>query len=513
MSNREHVLIIGGGITGLETARELIRADHAVTLVEQSPQLGGVALFLREYRKRVEELIATVSGFEGIVIHTATSINRIRGQIGRFEVTFNAKELTTTYVTQIVVAIGADVVFPSGLYPSRLPGMLDLLEAHRSDFGIRNAINQSKRVVLIAGYGKHSKAFTMRRILNVALDLRKSSGCDVTIIMDMIRFDGAWIPIEYEECRRLGILFIRSRVHPEVRKADERLTIHIEHESLMPDASGTPITITADHVILEPDFQPRLLKSVFWSLHEPRQNSDGFYGGVNNHYDSIQTNRKGIFVLGSATGMKSVAQCRDDVHLFMRQMARSETRPSVPRVDEDRCAACLTCARVCPHAAISVTHASTIDDAACTVCGICAAECPAEAITMPTEPAWRNPCAEWAGDCVVFCCTGSGRDAMQNSIERSGLPPGFRVFEIECGGGMRMRDILDLLLAGISRIVFFICQDGNCKHVHGNTRLVKRLVHTQKLLLKLGVASDRLLVVRTASQDAPALRPTPIVNA
>ena len=52
MSNREHVLIIGGGITGLETARELIRADHAVTLVEQSPQLGGVALFLREYRDR-----------------------------------------------------------------------------------------------------------------------------------------------------------------------------------------------------------------------------------------------------------------------------------------------------------------------------------------------------------------------------------------------------------------------------------------------------------------------------
>ncbi|GEM_PF-6669340 len=513
MNNPEHVLIIGGGFTGLTTAHELARAGHRVTLVERSPELGGVASSLPVYREHLGKLIASVTEFTSIVILSGTTINRIRGQVGRFEVTTTPDQPRPVLATRIVVAIGVDVAFPSALYPARLPGMFDLFEAHRSGLGSGNAINASSKVVFIAGYGKHSKAFTMKRILDSAIDLRKNVGCNVTIIMDMIRFEDSWMPVEYEECRRFGIVFIRSRIHPDIRTAGEGLTIHIEHEPLMPDVSSTPIAISADRVLLEPALYPRTLKSVFWSLHEPRRDSDGYYGNINNHYNMIQTNRKGIFVLGSASGMKSIAQCRDDVLLFMQCLSDVSIGQSVPKVDEDRCAACLTCARVCPHSAISVTHASIIDEAACSACGICAADCPAEAISMPFEPVWRNPDTYHPGDCIVFGCNGSGRDAMQNSIERFGLPSNYRFFEIECGGEIRMRDVFDLLLGGISQIFFFICQDGNCKHVHGNTRFVKRLVQIQHMLPRLGVASERLVVVRTASQDAPALPSVPIVNA
>ena len=56
------------------------------------------------------------------------------------------------------------------------------------------------------------------------------------------------------------------------------------------------------------------------------------------------------------------------------------------KVESERCRACLTCVRVCPHGAIQMVRVDTekevakIYDLACDGCGICAAICPAKAI-------------------------------------------------------------------------------------------------------------------------------------
>ena len=52
-------------------------------------------------------------------------------------------------------------------------------------------------------------------------------------------------------------------------------------------------------------------------------------------------------------------------------------------VDADKCAACLTCYRACPHGAIQPNtsqHRMDILDPACWQCGICAAVCPGRAL-------------------------------------------------------------------------------------------------------------------------------------
>jgi len=53
-------------------------------------------------------------------------------------------------------------------------------------------------------------------------------------------------------------------------------------------------------------------------------------------------------------------------------------------VDGERCAACLTCVRVCPYSVpvINVKGEAEIDPAKCKGCGSCAAECPARAIEL-----------------------------------------------------------------------------------------------------------------------------------
>jgi len=53
-------------------------------------------------------------------------------------------------------------------------------------------------------------------------------------------------------------------------------------------------------------------------------------------------------------------------------------------VEGERCAACLTCVRVCPYdvPVINVKGEAEIDLAKCKGCGSCAAECPARAIEL-----------------------------------------------------------------------------------------------------------------------------------
>jgi NADPH-dependent glutamate synthase beta subunit-like oxidoreductase/ferredoxin len=50
--------------------------------------------------------------------------------------------------------------------------------------------------------------------------------------------------------------------------------------------------------------------------------------------------------------------------------------------DEDKCAACLTCVRICPFGVATVEKTAAMPEEKCQACGLCAAECPAAAIAL-----------------------------------------------------------------------------------------------------------------------------------
>ena len=54
-------------------------------------------------------------------------------------------------------------------------------------------------------------------------------------------------------------------------------------------------------------------------------------------------------------------------------------------IDEEKCAYCLTCVRVCPFGAMTKNPekgVAKVIESFCHACGICAGECPAEAIEL-----------------------------------------------------------------------------------------------------------------------------------
>jgi heterodisulfide reductase subunit A-like polyferredoxin len=98
----------------------------------------------------------------------------------------------------------------------------------------------------------------------------------------------------------------------------------------------------------------------------------------------------GLYLAGSAHGPKliseSISQASAAVSRACTILSKEKILVGgvVAMVEGERCAACLTCVRVCPYSVpvINAKGEAEIDLVKCKGCGSCAAECPARAIEL-----------------------------------------------------------------------------------------------------------------------------------
>ena len=93
------ILVIGGGMTGMRAALAAADAGYKVTLVEKENKLGGWATrFKKVFPKAppyqdledsgVEALVELVTGHGNITVKTGCTVDKTKGQPGKFAVTF-----------------------------------------------------------------------------------------------------------------------------------------------------------------------------------------------------------------------------------------------------------------------------------------------------------------------------------------------------------------------------------------------------------------------------------------
>ncbi|MDZ7698105.1 MAG: FAD-dependent oxidoreductase [Deltaproteobacteria bacterium] len=91
----KHALVVGGGISGLESALALAKSGYPVTLVEKAAELGGHARHVRttwqghDVQKYLKALIDSVTGHKDITVMTDTKVRKSRGFPGNFVSTLN----------------------------------------------------------------------------------------------------------------------------------------------------------------------------------------------------------------------------------------------------------------------------------------------------------------------------------------------------------------------------------------------------------------------------------------
>ena len=110
------VLVVGGGVSGLQASLDAARAGYSVMLVEKEPDLGG---HMAKWHKTtptgppyqeieeitVQEAADLVRAESAIAVHTGTTIEKISGAPGMFDVTL-ANGGGTHKVGSIVLAAG-----------------------------------------------------------------------------------------------------------------------------------------------------------------------------------------------------------------------------------------------------------------------------------------------------------------------------------------------------------------------------------------------------------------------
>ncbi len=169
-------------------------------------------------------------------------------------------------------------------------------------------------------------------------------------------------------------------------------------------------------------------------------------------------------------------------------------------VDEDRCAACLTCARICPFEVPVVDEVARMVSETCQSCGLCVAECPASCITIKRfqdvgEIADRIVALlQDAGTEVTRVEIVCSRDAetkekLQDRIVKADGEVLARV-PVTCAALAGEVDMMKPFELGVKAVLVRRCRE--CLYNGASKRLAKRVGRTKEILDAAGVGGERL---------------------
>ena len=178
----------------------------------------------------------------------------------------------------------------------------------------------------------------------------------------------------------------------------------------------------------------------------------------------------------------------------------------------DKCAACLTCLRVCPFEIPKVTDVARIDSALCQACGICIAECPANAIIARGWNAGGLPAraeaalAALPGGRKTLAYIGGYRAAPAEWRADADAVPGVAEVYLPSISRLSVTDLLVPFEKGADRVLVVACAAGKDRYPQATSRVRRRVEQARQLLAEIGLESGRLQWLEVADQDRRAVR-------
>ncbi len=318
---KDIVVIIGGGIAGLEAASQLLKLGYSPIIVEKSDRLGGyVARWNRLFpdltpaKNLVDELIAS-SKDANIFLNTEVSfINRL-------------KEQYNIMLSNGISIISKYILFTTGF---------KLFEAQKKEeygYGIYNQVitnadlenwfntNKDERI-----NGKEIKSIGFVHCVGSRDEKARNSQCSkvccITAIKQAIemkeKFPEAEIYCFYMDLRLFGkkfedfytkaqrdygIHFIRGRVSEVGENINGQVVVKAEDT-----LAGKPLKITLDLLVLMSGMVCNPDSSKTAGMLSLPIDSDGFLKSGDNVFHITSSPKAGIFYAGACTGPKTVPE-------------------------------------------------------------------------------------------------------------------------------------------------------------------------------------------------------------
>ena len=394
-------LIIGGGVAGMTAALKLAEQGYEVFLIEKEAQLGGnlrnlhYTLEGEDIQAFLKGLITRVTGHPSIQVITNALVVDFSGSKGNFST--GIMVAPTMYYRKIehgiaILATGAEEWKPAEYLYGEDPRILTQLELETRIANRPDEVARANQIVMIQCVGSRneerpycSRTCCATAIKNALKMKELNPGANIIILYRDMRTYGL-MESYYTKARDEGILFIRYEPEkkPSVSKNGQELTVSFLDRILKEEMEIKP-----DLLILSSATVSRENEELATMLKVPRT-AEGFFLEAHMKLRPVDFATDGLYLAGSAHGPKliseSISQASATVSRACTILSKEKILVGgvVAMVEGERCAACLTCVRVCPYnvPVINAKGEAEIELAKCKGCGSCAAECPARAIDL-----------------------------------------------------------------------------------------------------------------------------------
>lgn len=398
------VLVIGGGVSGLEASLSLAGKDRRVYLVEKTESLGGMAKKLSQLLPNqgsslslIDEKVEQVHNNENILVSTSSTVGDVRGFLGNFEIVIHTDGETSGFrkaqVGAIVVATGFDVFDPEGNSQYGY-GIDNVFTAQEFEEQIKsgNVLLKSGKppesVAIIHCVGRKERGYCSKVCCCYSIKFAHYLKDNLSNVNVSELYVDLCLPHKsdqeyFEEAKKKGVHFVRSEEEINVNQKGNQIEVEYLSE-------GKTDSIVVDMVVLAPAMIPSGDTPELAHLLNIPLDKSGFFKEIHEVLDPISTPIEGIYIAGCATGPKnipeSIVQSQAASGKILSSLIPGEKivpEVKVSEIREEFCTGCQTCLSVCFYGAIrfdSFKGISVVNEAICRGCGSCVGSCPSGAI-------------------------------------------------------------------------------------------------------------------------------------
>jgi quinone-modifying oxidoreductase subunit QmoB len=498
----QNVLVLGGTIAAMQTATALSKLGHRVIMIESDEKLGGSVAQTPELyayvasdssrtgplvKNRINDLIQQVKNDKEIQAQTFSRLHSLDGELGNFNAVIASNGSTKK------ISAGAIVLAPN-------PAQSELAKlAH-------NGKDIPKRVAIVIDISGEQSKRVSAQVLSAAELLSERFGAEVKLYCRNIRVAATGMEALYRRARQAGVVIVKYNSLPKISDGGSKKTISLEEPLI-----GCQIEEEFDLVIMA-DTLPADNANILNIIEGLRPGPVGDLQADSVWLLPTKSNREGIFIVGSAPdtdeiidGQTEGLATANEIHELLKNK-KIEILNDAAVVDIDKCVLCLTCMRICPHAAISIdveNKAAFVSAVICQRCGTCAAECPVGAIQLPRYN--DEQVAAELGDkpqITVFACENSAYPAASAAaISGSQWQQGIQLIRVPCAGKVDPRDVLRALESGAKKVMILGCHLENCQYLSGSRRAAKRIERLNNAMEQAGVDKGRVAFLQLASVE------------
>jgi len=322
MKNQQNptLVIIGGGIAGMEAAAHLLRMGYTTHIVELSDHLGGhVASWHRLFpdMSRAQDLIARLqANLAAAIVHLNTRVVSVQRVWGGFALMLSTGEQLEAKA--LLVATGfslfdahrkeeygygvySHVVTNADLEAWFRSGQDSRIPAHPESVGFVHCVGSRD---VKACNTQCSKVCCMTAIKQaIELKERFPEAEVYCFYMDLRLFGKKYEDFYINAQHDYGVHFIRGRVSEVSEDQGQRLIVKAE-DTLM----SRPLLIPLDMLVLMSGMVSPSDSAELLHLLRLERDSDGFFCSKDNIARIHQSNQRGIFYAGACTGTKTTPE-------------------------------------------------------------------------------------------------------------------------------------------------------------------------------------------------------------